>query len=69
MLVLSRKNGESVWIGGSIRVEVLEVKGGRVKLGFSAPPDLDIQRDEIRGVYPGHFESWQESADVAQLCT
>jgi carbon storage regulator len=58
MLVLSRKNGESVWIDGMIRVEVLGVKGGRVKLGFSAPADVDIQREEIRRTRPTLVESW-----------
>jgi carbon storage regulator len=47
MLVLSRKNGESIQIGQSIEVKVLEVGGGRVKLGFSAPRDVEIQRSEL----------------------
>ena len=69
MLVLSRRTGERVWIGGSVRVEVLEVKGGRVKLGFSAPPDVDIQREEIRRAYPPQVESWRQCSAVAELCS
>jgi carbon storage regulator len=69
MLVLTRKNGESVWIGDSIRVEVLEIKGGRVKLGFSAPPELDIQRDEIRRTCSrAPFDSWQRCSALAEAC-
>jgi carbon storage regulator len=67
MLVLSRRAGERVWIGGSIRVEVLEVGGGRVKLGFSAPPDVDVLREEIRGAYAGQVEPWHESSAIGQV--
>jgi carbon storage regulator len=68
MLVLSRKNGQRVWIGGSICVEVLGVEGGRVKLGFSAPPNMDIRREEIRKPRPAQLGSWRECSAVAELC-
>jgi carbon storage regulator len=47
MLVLSRKQGEGVTIGGDIEVTVLEVRGERVKLGFRSPDDVSIRREEI----------------------
>ena len=47
MLVLSRKSGECINIGGNIEVKVLDICGGRVRLGFSAPHDVNIQRQEI----------------------
>ena len=47
MLVLSRKLGERVLVAEDIEVVVLEVEGGRVKLGFSAPPYVPIVRAEI----------------------
>jgi carbon storage regulator len=68
MLVLSRKSGESVWLGSSIEVTVLEVSGDRVKLGFSAPPEVAIQRDEIRAVYPQPCETWQRGRPISELC-
>ena len=46
MLVLGRKPGERVFVGDDIEVVVLEVRGGRVKLGFNAPGYLPIQRGE-----------------------
>ncbi len=64
MLVLSRKSGECVRIGESIEVKVLEIDGGRVKLGFSAPADVHIQRDEIRGAPPHRFRRWHECGAV-----
>ncbi len=48
MLVLSRKSGEAIVIADNITVTVLGVQGGRVKLGFSAPSEMPIHREEIR---------------------
>ena len=47
MLVLSRKSGEEICIGSGIKVEVLGIKGGRVSLGLSAPPEISIRRSEL----------------------
>jgi len=47
MLVLTRKFGEQIVIGRDITVTVLAVQGGRVKLGFSGPPEVPIHREEI----------------------
>src|SRR3989304_4453159 len=68
MLVLSRKSGECVRIGQSIEVKVLEVNGGRGKLGFPPPPGGAIQRNEICGAYPHPFGSWQPCPTIGELC-
>jgi carbon storage regulator len=47
MLVLARKNGESILISSGIEVKVLAIHGSTVKLGFSAPSDVRIRRREI----------------------
>jgi len=53
MLILSRKNRESVVVGGGggvdslIKITVLEVAGGRVKLGFEADSDIPVHRLEL----------------------
>ena len=47
MLVLGRKRGESVVIGSDVTVTVLDVRGDRVKLGFSAPGGVPIHRAEV----------------------
>lgn len=47
MLVLTRKIGEAIHVGNDMEVVVLEVKGGRVKLGFAAPRDVQIRRSEL----------------------
>ena len=48
MLVLSRKLGEAIMIGDGITVTVVEVQGERVRLGFSAPADVPIHREELQ---------------------
>jgi carbon storage regulator len=47
MLVLTRKPSEKIIIGESIEVKVIEVRGGKVKLGFQCPPEISIRREEI----------------------
>jgi carbon storage regulator CsrA len=47
MLVLKRKIGEQVVIGGSIRVKVLSVNGTAARLGFEADEDVLILREEL----------------------
>ena len=47
MLVLSRKVGESVIIGGRISVTVVRVEGETVRLGIAAPADVPVHRQEV----------------------
>jgi carbon storage regulator len=47
MLVLTRKITEGITIGPNIRVVVLEIKGGHVRLGIEAPAAVQVHRDEI----------------------
>jgi carbon storage regulator CsrA len=53
MLVLSRKNQESVVVGGSdgfepmLKVTVLESRDGKVRLGFEADGNVSIHRWEV----------------------
>ncbi|MBI5682834.1 MAG: carbon storage regulator CsrA [Deltaproteobacteria bacterium] len=47
MLVLTRKSGEGIRIGDDIRIIVVDLKEGSVKLGISAPDGVKIHRDEI----------------------
>lgn len=47
MLILTRKTGESVVVGGKIVVRVLSTQNGRFRLGIEAPDDLLILREEV----------------------
>ena len=47
MLVLSRKIDEALLIGDDIKVTVLDIRGGQVRIGISAPSSIKIHREEI----------------------
>ena len=47
MLALTRKPKEAIKIGGGITITVVEIKGGQVRLGIEAPPDVRIYRAEV----------------------
>jgi len=47
MLVLTRKLGENIRIGDAVKITVLEVRSGQVKLGIEAPPEVKVHREEI----------------------
>jgi len=47
LLVLTRKNNQSIMIGDQIEIIVVEVRGDQVKLGIKAPKSVSIYRSEI----------------------
>jgi carbon storage regulator len=47
MLVLIRRVGESVMIGSTVKVTVLGVRGGQVRVGVQAPQSLEVHREEV----------------------
>ena len=47
MLVLSRKPGESIVIDDRIVVTVVQIGGGRIRLGIEAPREVPILRSEV----------------------
>lgn len=47
MLVLTRKAGQTINIGDDIRIKILEIGNGFIKLGIEAPKDLPIYREEL----------------------
>ena len=47
MLVLSRRLGEEIVIDSHIRVTVLSVKKGRIRIGIAAPDAIAVDRAEV----------------------
>lgn len=47
MLVLTRKVGEHIIINDNIRVTITEIERGKVRIGISAPPEVQIHREEV----------------------
>lgn len=47
MLVLTRKENESIMIGNDIEVKVLDLRDNQVKLGIVAPREIAVHRQEV----------------------
>jgi carbon storage regulator len=47
MLILSRREGETIVIDGHIRVTVMEVRGDQVRIGIDAPRSVSVHRQEV----------------------
>ncbi len=47
MLVLTRKLGEGIIIGDDIKITIVELKGGGVRIGIDAPREMKVHRQEV----------------------
>lgn len=47
MLILSRKEGQSIVVGDDLVLQIVNVKGGRVKVSIQGPPSIRIRRGEL----------------------
>jgi carbon storage regulator len=47
MLILTRREGETIIINDNIRVTVLGIEGRGARLGIDAPPEIPVDREEI----------------------
>jgi len=47
MLILSRKEGESIKIGDDITVTILGMQGRQIRIGVEAPKNIPVHRQEI----------------------
>lgn len=47
MLILTRRQGESVMIGDNVTVMVVGVNGNQVRIGVSAPKSVEVHREEV----------------------
>ncbi|WP_296268440.1 carbon storage regulator CsrA [Pseudomonas sp. UBA6562] len=47
MLILTRKAGETIVINDNIRVTVLQMNGGQVRIGIEAPAEIAVHRSEV----------------------
>jgi len=56
MLVLTRKENESLVIGDNIKITILSVKGGQARIGIEAPSEILIYREEL-SLNPQDIES------------
>ncbi len=47
MLILTRRTGETICIGDNVRVTVMQVANGQIRLGIEAPKDVAVHREEV----------------------
>ena len=47
MLVLSRNVEQTIMIGDDIKITVVAIRGGKVKLGITAPRSVSVHRREV----------------------
>ncbi|WP_423408245.1 carbon storage regulator CsrA [Heyndrickxia sp. MSNUG] len=65
MLVLTRKNGETIKIGDDIEITIVSSKNDQVKIGIKAPKNIEILRKEL---YEQIQEENQEaSKDISSM--
>ena len=65
MLVLSRKAGEQVVIGNDITVEVVDIRGDKVRLGITAPNSVPVHRKEVQVKIDKEMEDHFKGTNVA----
>ena len=47
MLILTRRPGESLYLGDDIRITVLGMQGKQIKLGLQVPAEMTVYREEV----------------------
>ena len=47
MLVLSRQRDETIMIGDTIEITVVDIRGDKVRLGITAPKEIAVHRKEV----------------------
>ena len=57
MLVLSRRADESLFIGDDIKITVLDIRCGQVRIGITAPDSIKVHREEVYKRITKDYES------------
>ncbi len=66
MLVLTRKVDESITVGTTITVTVLEIRGNQVRLGIEAPKKMPVHRTEVfRSIVDQNMEASKTPQDLS----
>ena len=67
MLILQRKEGESLLIGDEVEISVLAVEAGRVRLAIQAPRSVTILRSELKVAAETNREAADEEVSPLEL--
>ena len=63
MLVLTRREGETIIINGSIQVTLVALQGGKVRLGIEAPEWVTVDRKEVHDRRAEFAEDEQQASE------
>jgi carbon storage regulator len=47
MLILTRRSGESIVVGGNVLITVLGARGQQIRIGIEAPKNIKVLREEV----------------------
>lgn len=64
MLVLSRREGQSIMIGNDIVVTVIEIRGEHVRIGIDAPRSITVHREEVAAEIRAANKAARVTADL-----
>jgi len=67
MLVLTRKAKQKIMIGDNIEIELLSIEGDQVKLGISAPKDIDVNRYEVYEAIQKENDEASKKIDITKI--
>lgn len=62
MLVLSRRPGQSLRIGDEVRLVIVRIEKGRVRVGIDAPSHVPIAREELDPLFLPHMAAEDDKA-------
>jgi carbon storage regulator len=65
MLVLSRQRDQTIMIGDTIELTVVDIRGDKVRLGIEAPAQVAVHRKEVYDAIKGENEQAARLVDAA----
>lgn len=61
MLILSRRAGQSFYVGDDVEIVILDTQGDNVKIGIKAPESVSLVRSELRETAKANLAASQVS--------
>ena len=64
MLILGRKDGEEILLGNDIKIKIVDISKGMVKIGIDAPKEVLVLRGELKDKIEGKNKEANTKTDV-----